>query len=101
VLLIYLAVYVFILLIVWGFYAVARMHTLKFKRFSTHIVPVTNFLLIFLIILSILGFILIFFISPSGSTKSMLTPNDSETTENVEVDSWDDYREEIIWNEHY
>ncbi len=100
-LLIYFAIYIIILLIVWGFYAVARMHTLKFKRFSTHIVPVTNFLLIFLIILSILGFVLIFFISPSGSTNSIIAPEKKTTSKIVEEESQDDYREEIIWNEHY
>ena len=100
-LLIYLAIYIIILLIVWGFYAVARMHTLKFKRFSTHIVPVTNFLLIFLIILSILGFVLIFFISPSGSTNSIISPQKKISDNSIEENTWDDYRQEIIWNEHY
>lgn len=96
--LIYLAIYVIILLVVWWFYAVARMHTMKFKRFSTHIVPVTNALLVFLLILSIIGFVLIFFIVPnenSSSTKNTIESN------GVEEEAGSDYREEIIWNEHY
>ena len=83
---------------VWGFYAVARMHTMKFKRFSTHIVPVTNFLLIFLVILSIIGFVLLFFISPEDNNS--WTINDPEVSSSEETDEVN-YREEIIWNEHY
>ncbi|MCD5380407.1 hypothetical protein LR004_00615 [Candidatus Gracilibacteria bacterium] len=83
---------------VWGFYAVARMHTMKFKRFSTHIVPVTNFLLIFLVILSIIGFVLLFFISPEDNNSG--TINGPEVSSSEETDEVN-YREEIIGNEHY
>lgn len=96
--LIYLAIYIIILLVVWWFYAVARMHTMKFKRFSTHIVPVTNFLLIFLLILSIIGFVLLFFIVPDETNTSW---NSSSVSTQNEENTWETFKEEIIWNQHY
>lgn len=57
---VYIGVYVFMLAIIWGFFLIARHHSYKFKHFSTNITPVTNILTIFLLILSVLGFIMIF-----------------------------------------
>jgi hypothetical protein len=79
---IYLGLYIALLLGIWGFYAVARMHTMKFKNFSTHIAPVTNILMVFLIILSIIGFILIFSLNSGDSTYELQVNenlNNSET----------------------
>ena len=57
---IYIGVYVFMLAVVWGFFLIARHHSYKFKHFSTNITPVTNMLLVFLLILSVLWFFMIF-----------------------------------------
>ncbi len=70
---VYLWIYIAFLIWIWTFYAVARMHTMKFKNFSTHIEPMTNFLMILLIILSIAGFVLIFSLNSNNSTYTIQT----------------------------
>lgn len=57
---VYLGIYIFLLAILWAFFLVARHHTFRFKDFSTNIQPVTQILGVILIILSLLGFVLIF-----------------------------------------
>ncbi len=59
---VYIGAYIFILAVLWGFFLIARHHSYKFKHFSKNVAPVTNILLVFLIILSILGFVLLFFL---------------------------------------
>jgi len=88
---------------------VARIHSMKFKKFSTHIIPVTNLLLVILIILSILGFITIFSMSTWNNGYEIDTSSEydkietskentsKEENENVE----ENYREDIIWDEYY
>jgi len=82
---------------------------MKFKKFSTHIIPVTNLLLVILIILSILGFITIFSMSTWNNGYEIDTSSEydkietskentsKEEDENVE----ENYREDIIWDEYY
>lgn len=78
------------------------MHTLKFKNFSTHIVPVTNFLLVFLIVLSIIGFVLIFFLNPDQSTYQVSTSvqeesiNEGQVSDSNEVEEDTSYKNQII-----
>lgn len=40
---IYLSLYLLLLIIVWGFFLVAKIHIYKFKEYSTHVQPVTRF----------------------------------------------------------
>ena len=58
---VYLWIYTFLLAILWWLFIVAKIHSYKFKNFSNNIVKVTNFLLVILTILSLLGYILIVF----------------------------------------
>jgi len=64
----YLGAYLFILALIWGLFIVAKLHAYKFKHFSHNIVPVTTVLCIFLIIISIIGFILIFMLDSPRTT---------------------------------
>lgn len=100
--LVYLGLYIALLLWIWGFYAVARMHTMKFKNFSIYIVPVTNTLMIFLIILSISWFILILNLDLENSTYQFKwTKTTTEGSKsNLEPDK-KNYKEDIIWNDYY
>lgn len=59
-LLVYLGIYTFWLVVVWALFIVSKIHAYKFKNFSHNIVRVTNVLFIFLLILSILGYLFIF-----------------------------------------
>ena len=45
---------------IWGFVAVARIHTFKFKHYSSHIVPVTHVLVLVLATLTLMGYYFIF-----------------------------------------
>lgn len=77
-LLIYLWIYTFLLALLWGLFIVAKIHAYKFKNLSLNIVKVTNFLLVFLIILSTLGYVIIFFSSSSTVTVENYSSFDSE-----------------------
>lgn len=70
--LVYLGIYTFILLMVWWFFIVAKIHAYKFKNFSYNIEKVTITLFIFLLVLSIIWYILIFFLDTSESWKQSL-----------------------------
>lgn len=80
VLFVYIWLYTFVLAILWGFFIILKMHAYKFKNFSNNITKITNILLIFLWILSLIWYILIFF----------LDTNDSNT---VKVDTSVPYKE--------
>lgn len=70
---VYIGMYIFVLAILWGFFLVARHHSYKFKNFSKNVAPVTNILLIFLIILSVLGFVLLFNLDGASKTVKIDT----------------------------
>jgi len=61
-LLVYIWLYTFILVVAWALFIVAKLHSYKFKNFSTDIEKVTTTLFIFLLSISILWYILIFFL---------------------------------------
>lgn len=56
----YFAFLVVILLFVWGFFLVAKIHTYKFKEYSTHIRPVTRIVGAILLALTFVGFYAVF-----------------------------------------
>jgi amino acid transporter len=64
----YIWVYTLLLVIVWWFFIVARIHAYKFKNFSLHIEKITTSLMIFFIIASILWYVVIFFSDISSFT---------------------------------
>lgn len=59
--LLFLGLYTVFLIIIWGFFIVAKIHAHKFKSFSDRVVPVTRILLVVLLILSLLWYALIFY----------------------------------------
>ena len=67
----YIGMYMFVLALVWGFFVIAKFHAYKFAHFSSNISLVTNILMIFLAILSLLGFILIFFLDAPRTTVKL------------------------------
>ncbi len=69
---IYLWIYTLVLIFVWWFFIVAKLHTDKFKNFSPYIKIVTKFLAVFLIILSIIWYILIFNLPNSNPSSAKL-----------------------------
>lgn len=68
---VYLGIYTFFLVFVWGLFFISRLHSYKFKNFSNHIVKVTNTLFVFLLILSIVGYIFIFMNHDSATSARL------------------------------
>ena len=77
----YLWIYTLILALLWGFFIVAKIHAYKFKNFSHSIPKVTNVLLTFLIVFSILGYVLI--IASVSNTSVKVDNYSSFDTKNV------------------
>jgi len=89
---VYLWLYITFLFGIWAFYVVARMHIMKFKNFSSHIQPAINFLMIFLVVLSIIWLILIFNLWSSDSNYELKIDTKKSNGS---------YKQEIIWDEYY
>ncbi len=96
-----LGLYTLFLIFVWGFFIVAKLHAYKFKNFSTLIKPITTILFVFLVFLSIVGYIVLGgsqFSSP-GSVNvidSLSKKNNSQA--DLEVTGKTDY-ENLDFNE--
>jgi hypothetical protein len=56
----YFAIWVTILLLVWSFYLIAKIHIYKFREYSTQVRPVTRFVGFFLLLMTIIGFYVVF-----------------------------------------
>ena len=56
----YFAYIICVLLLVWGFYLVAKIHIYKFREYSTQVRPVTRFVGIFLLVITIIAFYVVF-----------------------------------------
>lgn len=54
-------IYILFLAFIWGVFIIAKIHAYKFKNFSHNIEKVTTALFIFILSLSIIWFILIFY----------------------------------------
>ncbi len=70
-LLVYLGIYTFSLVVVWALFIISKLHSYKFKNFSHNIVKVTNILFVFLLILSVFGYIFIFMNYDSAQTVQL------------------------------
>jgi antibiotic biosynthesis monooxygenase (ABM) superfamily enzyme len=90
-LLIYIGIYTLFLVAIWSLFILARIHALKFQKFSTAIPKVTNLLLIALVVLSLLGYIMIFLSSsPRENTlDGFEVPNETK----VETRTFDSFDE--------
>lgn len=78
---VYIWLYTFFLVIAWWFFIVTKIHVYKFKNFSNYITKVIPFLWTMLIILSILGYIIIFIYNPGTSTYKVNTKNNTNVVE--------------------
>lgn len=87
-LLVYLGSYTLFLAAMWWLFIVARMHTYKFKNFSSNIQTVTNILFVIFILLSILGYIIIF-VHSSGSNNSLQGVY-SEKNQEINLDDFEE-----------
>ena len=77
----YLWLYLLVLSWIWWFYIIARIHAYKFKNMSTHIGPVTNTLFFILLILSVIWFIMIFFLDTTSRADVFIEEFEEENVQ--------------------
>ena len=65
---IYFWIYTFVIIIIWSFFIIAKIHSLKFKNYQPKIVCITNVITIILAILTLIGYLLIFIYSWSSNS---------------------------------
>ena len=76
--------YIFILVCVWSFALLARIHAYKFKDYSPHIVPMTKMLFMALLALTLLGFYFLFMVSSDTTeTSTSIQTVHKQTSEQV------------------
>ena len=80
----YFGLYTLFLIIIWWIFIVIKIHAFKFKNFSKHIVRITYLLFIFLIILSLLWYIIIFISESSSTFKLDLSGSNKESLNKIE-----------------
>jgi hypothetical protein len=66
-------VYIFVMVIVWGFFLVAKVHFYKFREYSSYITWVTKFISLALVCLSVLWLYFVYKFSgwPQQSTSTV------------------------------
>jgi hypothetical protein len=93
-------IYTLALIGIWWFFFVAKIHAYKFKNFSPHILQVTFWLTVSLIVMSILGYLLIFNIKwkldnfsiwNSSSNNNPLIEIDNDFSDNSDVIDYESY----------
>ena len=99
---IYFWVYTLSMIIIWWFFIIAKIHSLKFKNYQPKIVDITNIITIILVVFTILGYILIIFFSKSPNSYDI-----RDTVKPVNEDSWfsniskDNIIPETAWEDYY
>lgn len=73
------AIYTIFIVLIFGFFIIAKIHIYKFRHYSIQIEPVTKILAIVLLLLALVGYYLLF----SGGTETVTTQTieQSATTE--------------------
>ena len=96
---IYFWIYTLAVLIIWWFFIIAKIHSLKFKNYQPKIIKITHIITIILIILTLLGYIIILIHSLNwhDNRKTNDTPNEN-INENIEDDFSDLSEKDIIPN---
>lgn len=72
-------IYTIFMVLIFGFFIVAKIHIYKFRHYSVRIEPITKALAIVLLLLALVGYYLLF----SGSTGS--TQTQTVETVNTEI----------------
>ena len=98
---IYFWVYTLIMLFIWWFFIIARIHSLKFKNYQPKIVHITKIITIVLWIFTILGYILIFSLWTSPTTYDIkdTVKQKSEIEDNIDNFSDISEKDSIIPND--
>jgi len=79
---IYFGLYTFLIVIIWGFFIIAKIHSLKFKNYQPKIIWITRMVNIFLILFTVLWYILISIYA--GGSRTYTVKDSVEKKENIE-----------------
>jgi hypothetical protein len=104
---IYFWIYTFSMVIIWGFFTIAKIHSLKFKNYQPKIVYLTKIINIVIIILTILWYIFIFVYSWWKNTYTLENINKKKTNIESKIDNFSDISEKDdllpsdVWDDYY
>lgn len=73
-------IYIFFLAFIWWFFILTKINAYKFKTLNSNIEKITKFFFVFLSILTIIWFILIYYLVQENK---WITVDESKTNENV------------------
>ena len=90
---IYFWIYSFSLIVIWAFFIIAKIHSLKFKNYQPKIAWYTKIITILLSILTILWYILIFFNTWSVNTSKVKDENEDKWKIEKQIDDFSDISE--------
>lgn len=79
--LVWIGIYTLIMVIVWGFFLVAKMHAYKFREYSHLVTPMTKLLAVFLIVLTGFGYYFLARMNNTASVEKTQTIEESTTQE--------------------
>ncbi len=65
------ALYSSVVAFVWGFFLVARMHVSKFREYSHYVPTATRVLAIFLLVMTVVGYVAVFNLSDTKKTETV------------------------------
>jgi len=104
---IYFWIYTFSMVVIWGFFIIAKIHSLKFKNYQSKIVDLTRIVNIIMIILTILWYIFIFIYSWWEDTYTLENINKGKTNIESKIDNFSDISEKDdllpsdVWDDYY
>ena len=104
---IYFWIYSFSVVVIWAFFIIAKIHSLKFKNYQPKIILHTNIITILLSVLTVLWYIVIFFMSDSSSNHEVkIIPSDDSVIENKiddfsDISEKDDIIPDSAWKDYY
>lgn len=104
---IYFWFYSFSVVVIWAFFIIAKIHSLKFKNYQPKIIGHTNIITILLTTLTVLWYILIFFMSSSSNTHEIKVTSSNKSEVENKIDDFSDISEkdyiipDTAWEDYY
>jgi hypothetical protein len=102
---IYFWIYTFSMIVIWGFFIISEIHSLKFKNYQPKIVTLTRIVNIVMVILTILWYVFIFNYLWIWNTYTL--ENKSKTNIEDKISNFNDISEKDdllpsnVWDDYY
>jgi hypothetical protein len=104
---IYFWIYTFSMVVIWGFFVIAKIHSLKFKNYQPKIVKLTWIINIVMITLTILWYLFIFILTNNSNTYTLENTSSTKWEIEEEISNFSNISEQdsvIIdnaWDNYY